>query len=478
MKLPGSSRFLGLAVSDRGILAAQIHVSREQRDVGPMAEFVFPESLSWEKPEAVGKALRQFLRQHHFSAARAVVGLPARWLMAREKEVPPASAQLAASTLRLQAERDFPSDLDLVFEYAGQCDPAKPSRVLLAAVMRQHLSRIIAMAEEAGLSLRAVTSSTLALVGAAGGANDSLLSVVVGPDSAEMMLRSATAPRMLKHLPISTSPQEQSNGHPPASLLAIGSEMQRAVALMPQDGADGTAHSVFLWDGVGLTEDAAGALGQRSGLEVRVRGDLADLGVRPARTGGTASPRLGVAVALALTAARPERAEIDFLHTRLAAPKKRRVSRQTLLAVATAILIVGGIGWLWWDTNAQQKAYDADVAELDAQKPALKEAQAVADKVTYARGWYDSRPPYLGCLREVSAAFPMDNPIYATTFNFYQTGKGTINGKSPDQNTFLEIQKKLLANQNFTTSRAEMRDAGGRSRDVTFSLSFTYHGTE
>ena len=104
MKLSGKS-FLGLAVTDKSVLAAEVAVSRDHGEVRRTAEFAFPEDVSIDKPAALGAALAQFLRQHKFSSSQAVVGLPAKWLMAREKEIPPSREDVAANMLRLQAEK-------------------------------------------------------------------------------------------------------------------------------------------------------------------------------------------------------------------------------------------------------------------------------------------------------------------------------------------------------------------------------------
>ena len=52
-------------------------------EVKQLAELVFPSDASWEAPEKLGPLLRRLLRQNHFSTSRAIVGVPARWVMAR-----------------------------------------------------------------------------------------------------------------------------------------------------------------------------------------------------------------------------------------------------------------------------------------------------------------------------------------------------------------------------------------------------------
>ena len=83
------SNFLGLAFSDRGIACAEVSVSGDKRQLRHTATFVFTAEHSLEKPEAAGQALAAFLRGS-FGRSRCVAGVPARWLLAAEREIPPA----------------------------------------------------------------------------------------------------------------------------------------------------------------------------------------------------------------------------------------------------------------------------------------------------------------------------------------------------------------------------------------------------
>src|SRR5215471_6247668 len=96
-----ASSFLGLAFNDRGIACAEVAVSGDRRTVRRMATFVFTQELSPDKPEATGAALAAFLREKRFTSSRAVAGVPARWLLASEKDLPPADKQQARAALQL-----------------------------------------------------------------------------------------------------------------------------------------------------------------------------------------------------------------------------------------------------------------------------------------------------------------------------------------------------------------------------------------
>src|SRR5689334_17092290 len=99
MKLRSSS-YLGVSVNDRAIVCAEVALSGGRRIARESAEFAVPAGTSLlEKPEAVGEALKAFLRERRFGASRAVVGVPARWMIALEKDVPPAADEQARALL-------------------------------------------------------------------------------------------------------------------------------------------------------------------------------------------------------------------------------------------------------------------------------------------------------------------------------------------------------------------------------------------
>jgi len=111
--------------------------------------------------------------------------------MLKDKTVPPLTPENLAGMLRLQAERDFSLEpRDLAVDYcAGErrmgegADPGSLT-VLVVAALRERVEQIGAMLKAAGVSLRAVTSSALALAQAAG--HETLLSA--GPLGVELIV--------------------------------------------------------------------------------------------------------------------------------------------------------------------------------------------------------------------------------------------------------------------------------------------------
>ena len=148
----GRTRYLGLALSDRSILAAGLASRPSQEEAGPAAEFVFPAELSWDEPVALGKALRQFLRQNRFSASRTVVGVPvARPTAAREGGS--ASAPGRRGAYACSARRaGFPLRPRTGLRLRRADRPGGASQGAPGRHAQRYMDAIAAIADEAGLS--------------------------------------------------------------------------------------------------------------------------------------------------------------------------------------------------------------------------------------------------------------------------------------------------------------------------------------
>ena len=119
-----ANKMLGLALGERSILIAEVTNAAGACQVVKTAEFVYPDGISQQQPEALGHALRHFIKEQGFSARSAVFGIAAKSVLTKSKEIPPVDPSLAADLLRLQVESEFSSELkDLVYDYAGYLQP-------------------------------------------------------------------------------------------------------------------------------------------------------------------------------------------------------------------------------------------------------------------------------------------------------------------------------------------------------------------
>ena len=261
MKWTGKHSFLGVAVGERSITVAEVAPARRRRrgwEAAPRrgVPAAGAKRAGTDKDAAATEAFTRFLREHGFAASRAVVGVPARWLVAREREVPPSSPEQAAEVLRMQAERLFSAELgELAVDYAGTADPSEPRGVLLMAMPKRQLERVVRLVEAAGREVAAVMPSTLALAdavagesGANGGNADGLV-LSLGGDAVELSAHRGGAPRLLRHLPVRGPDLACQNGTRAAAVSSLAGEIRRTVAMMPTgprpDGAGAAAQTPF-----------------------------------------------------------------------------------------------------------------------------------------------------------------------------------------------------------------------------------------
>ncbi len=478
-----SSNFLGLAIAERAIVCAEVHARGSAGGTARRtATFAFPPELSLDKPDAVGAALAAFLREHKFSARHTVVGVPARWLMAVEREVPPSDASAARAMLRLQAERLAVAESgELVFDYAGKPDTSAATKVLLVGMLRQRLERIEKIADAAGLTLEAVTSTGLALASCAtGGGEGGLLVLTRG--GGEIVWRHKDAPRMLRHVAVAAQ-----NGHGSVNMAPLTAELRRAVTLAQTNGG---GRDLLLLDGVGLEDGQIDELSERLGVKLKSgrNSDVCGIATEPSVTEPSVGApsqrrdppaRYAPAMSLALAGARPQLLPLDFKHSRLAPEKASRFGARSTWAMVLGALVLLGVVSLYVIAHQRQNQLGELNAELTELAPEVKAAQANVERLKYARGFFETRPPVLDCLRELSMAFGESDRAWVSTLVLPASGKGTLTGRAADDAVVLSVVERIKKNPRFTDVKGpNTQQADQRTREVSFTVTFSFSAPE
>jgi hypothetical protein len=453
---------LGLSMSDRRILCALVHVG-SSASVQKLLMFDIPAGLSLDKPAELGEALQAFLREHKVHAGKAAVGVPAKWLLSQDRELPPSTRETAAAMLRLQTERVTVADhAEMVWDYAGE--PGETStRVLLVGILKKRLDQISQLAESAGLSLSGVTSTALATASALKDRNTSAL-LMLDEFGAEM-----TSPVLLRHL---------AGGK--GSVASVATEAKRTLAM--QGGI--TNLSLMLWDGTGLSEPELHDLATRSGAKIHRAGslDAVSAELQPAALNGGAgslSPASFLpAVALATSGAR-EILPANFLESKLAIQKPNRFRKPIVYGVGAAVLLVGAAILLFTTVQSRETEAARINSELKVRDPIIKSDKSRIERIGYGRTYFETRPPYLLILRELSQSFNFNEQIWLSSLTIREAKNGVMQGKATDQRLVSQLRDRILANPKFTDVRqTDSRESTGRNREISFTINFTYVGGE
>jgi hypothetical protein len=188
--------------------------------------------------------------------------------------------------------------------------------------------------------------------------------------------------------------------------------------------------------------------------------------------------RFAPAVALGLVGANRDGAPLDFLHSKLAPPKKQRIGRKTVWAAVVLATLGVTFGVLGYDVHQRQAKVAQLQSQLDQKKDPIKNAKTRKEMIGTARGWFEGRPPTLECLRELTLAFNDNEPVFATSFSLGEDRKGQIDGQSSEQK-HLALKNRIQSNKKFAdVSLKDSHVKGGNSREWNFSISFTYVGLD
>jgi len=474
---------LGLAVTSHSITVVEVAATNGGGRASRAAVLAVPEGAGLGDPVSLGKALKQFLRSNGFSASRCVIGIEASRLTAREKTLPPAAVASAANILSLMVEREFGSDRkELVFDYSLGTRDAGESSALLVAAPQSVLDQLTAMAGAAGLNLISVTPSTMALAGATNGDadRDQIILHVFG-GGAELVLRARGGIEMMRRLPIRIPAGDGldrlwGNGR---MLSELADELRCVVSLLPGAGDD-TARELLIWDETGLKPADCDVLSEYLALPVRTCECPDGLELGSARPAPGAQFFAAATMALAAVCARALR--IDLLHSRLSPPKRIGIGRWAAWVAIVVAAIAVAVTVLALDWRRDRLEVAALTTRLEDMHDDLAEAEDVIDKVIFARPWYDRRPSYLDCMREVTLAFPQEGLIWTTSLAVQQdmhegrpVRKVVLSGKAIDESAVLDVLDRLKANPRLSEVKPlYLRQVVRQGRQVAFAITFTF----
>jgi hypothetical protein len=473
----GTRNLLGLAIDEFGIVVAEVGVRSGHPEVLRAGQWRFEEKLSLDNAKKLGQELRQFLRTNHFSSKQAVIGIPTKWIVAKEITVPPASSEALAGVLNIQAERAFSlNSSELVFDYCGRTSASERSEVLLLAARREIVNQVKELAAGAGLQVHSVTVSALALGKAlSDGSLERRYGLYTRPTYCEFWTQVNGSPRYIQHVPLMAT-HNTADEH--AELLT--STIQRLVLLSSQQDSS-LPHRLTAYDGSGLPDNTIERLNER--LEPQIT--VTDGGARlwPEKTGSsdhTDEAQSIAAVALAMAATGTGKSPVDFVNPRIGLSKKR-TSRKPITVwagiIGAACLLILILVLADWQADRRDIATYTE--QLDLMKEDIDSARQVVDRISYATSWTSRDPVFLNCLRELTLTFPEEPTIWATSLRLSADAGGALVGRAVDEESFYEVLDKIKQNEAFfNVQMIHLRNVGRNLGEKEFAVNFEFRGAK
>ena len=272
---------------------------------------------------------------------------------------------------------------------------------------------------------------------------------------------------MLRHLPVRL-------GQSPSSLDGLCKELQRVMSLAapPQDTQG--PREVLVWDSLGLERATMESIGRQLGLPVRICKLPADL----ENLGGSSEPVDNkFAQAAALAACEAPASSMDFLHSRLAPPPGPRFGRRTLgLAAAGAAVLVFFAG-LGLDCYLQHSKVTDLNKELESLTAPSREARKQVDDFHFVQSWYDVRPEFLDCLKEISGAFPQEGRCWATKLRTRENMEVELSIKAVNREAAREVLDRLKSSPRLANvTPMFIRNTNDKSDEVSFDVLLRLRG--
>lgn len=465
---------LGLAIDDSGMVVAEVGLrsgSPEVRHAGRL-DFEGP----WTAGTATewGQKLRQFLRANHFSARRAVVGIPTKWVAAKEIVAPPAPAETLAGLLSIQAERAFSLNAtDLICDYCGRTSASEQSRVLLLAARREIIGQVGELTDAAGLQVQSVTVSALAFGQALSRAGpEPRYGLYARRTYCEFWCQLNGKPRFIKHIPI-----VEKDAAPGDRATFLTSTIQRLILLSSQQGQS-PPYPITAYDACDTSGQTVRRLHEQLTPQITVSDgragppfDGTGLLDRPEETQAMA--------AVAVAAAGTDRPPVDFLNPRIGPKKKAHRPRVIGWAAFIGFALLVALMAVIADWRADVTTIATCSEQLEQLSDDIVAAREIVDRISYARTWTSQEPRFLECLRELTLAFPEEPSIWATSLGLSENAEGALVGKAIDEESFYEVLDQIKQNEAFAdVQMIHIRDAGRDLREKEFAISFTFQGVQ
>ncbi len=392
--------------------------------------------------EAIGRLLRDHLGKACPTAGRVLVGVPASWVLTQRLNVPSTDPAMIASAVRLRVNRDYATDAeDLVSDYTiSRSDSG--SEVLIGVTMRSRLDCLGQALQHAGLKPAAIHITTQAFSDPKQG------------DASYLRIQSSSA-----------------------ELIRIQHGYVDDLRTLC-DGLDATDPETSARSVVStLMNDPR--LSSASGKMILVsdpeQGSICEaIEARLASAGGADQTETVHESAVEVLKRRASACDLLDLHRCRAShePSGRWTPRRKLgaYAAAAALLIVIGVGGMWWSREYRLSSLQAQALSMQPEAEALG---LVKQKLDDTGAWFDKRVDILSCLHELTQCVPSDSGLRLTELRMNADHGGSLQGRSGSRGAMLRYLDAMQASDRLAD--VELRDSAeavNGKREVRFEIVF------
>ncbi len=395
-------------------------------------------------PELVGREIRNQLDAAGVRERHCIVGVPLKWVLTAQTELPPLPEADAQSLLQMEAERGFHSDLESL-QLANSRSPLAGDKkfVLLAAIPNTHIGSLEQVLAAAKLKPVSLGLGISALQPPANEKSDGVLALAIGESNVGLQI-SAGGVVALRGL---EGAIENEAGRRTLLADVVTREARVTLGQLPGE-LRAKVKRIRIFGPKELAQQLADELELRfepMGLKVETVPAYA-----PGEFGVTLPPDASLSGAFSLAAGYltqqapafeflpPKPTLVEQFVTRYSSGRLRTTGA---IAAGVGIIILGLFLYQQaqlWRLRAQWSGMQAKVTELTA----------IQDNIRQYRSWYGGNYRSLAILRQLSLAFPQEPTVTAKVITIRDDGTVNCSGNAQDMAALTAMEAELSKQKN------------------------------
>jgi hypothetical protein len=478
MKRQRLSSLLGLVLDGSRLDGLTLRRSGEALQI----QQTFTVSLSLDPltndPELVGREIRNHLDAVGVRERNCIVGLPLKWALTNHIEVPEMADADVASFLQIEAERNFPCDVQTlhIVTSRAQIPPGKLHATLIG-IPKNHLTLLEQALRAAKLKPISLTLALATLQPPSARASDGVMALTIGESNVGLQVTAGGGVVALRAL---EGALETEGRQRVLRADLIAREARITLGQLPADLRD-TVRRIRVF---GPRE-----LAQQLVDEMELRLEATDLKVEcvtryaAGEFGLPLPPEAPVSPAFSLAAGRlagrptlfefllPKVTALQQLAARYSSGRLRMV----ISAAAAVVLVVGG---LYFYQQYQLWRLGAQWAKL---QPSVKQLEGVQELIRQYRPWYDEAVrgtnivrglSGLVILKSLTEAFPEDGSVTAKTVEIRDLNLVTCTGVARNYEALLKTVERLRGVRQIPD--VNIGPTRGRVPELQFTFNFQW----
>jgi hypothetical protein len=391
-------------------------------------------------PELVGREIRNHLDAVGVRERHCIVGLPLKWALTTHIEVPEMPEADVAGFLQIEAERNFPCDVQTLHIVTSRSrSTSGKQHATLVGIPKSHLAVLEQTLRAAKLKPLSFSLGIAALQPPEADASNGVMALAIGESHVALQVTAGGGMAALRALEGALE-AEGSQRVLHADLVAR--EARITLGQLPAELRE-TVRRVRVF--------GPRDLGQQLVDELELRLDAAGLKVESVARyaanefGIQLPPDAPVSPAFSLAAGRlaGRRSQFEFLLPKVT-PLQQLAARyssgrlRTVISAAAAVALVAG--GLFFFQQCQLWRLESQWAKL---QPTVRQLEGVQDQIRQYRPWYDESVRGLTILKRLSEAFPEDGSVTAKTVEIRDLNTITCTGIARNYQALLKTVERL-----------------------------------